>query len=533
MKTLFFGWLLPASAAGGAAALILAAVSPLLLRFDCPKQLRRLCILVMVMFWLPAGVFSSAQPAMQPVVRRVLPGPAASAHQFVQQVAAPFAGQPVHEDTAVNWRVMAVLLWAAGACVLLILFAADWRIFCRQAARTSVPAGPELAACLNDEAARIGIKNRTLPRLVVCGRVGGPMLAGLRRPVILLPGTAVPGSALRCALAHELCHWRAGDLIFKWAALFTAAVHWYNPAIWLLVLLFERSCEYACDAVVVAGMGEKERFDYGAALLELHSVQLPVSASGFSAAGHRLKRRLIMVLQPEKKNTAARRILALLAVTGILAAGLLCGCSAAALSNSEQPPDSLPISSSGAQTLQTDSSGIPAEEQFSDSQSKADDPASETKSASLVESEEAENQSAVTQADIPDTLTFPIGEGYKYWSRGFTEDHPAVDLAARYGSPIYAAADGEVLEATAALSESGSWFGTWPGIYIILDHGGWQTAYTHCSALAVEPGTQVTQGQVIGYVGATGNATGNFCHFMVLENGVEIDPAPLLGLVSE
>ena len=492
MKALFFGWVLPASAAGGAAVLLVALTAGLLLRLARPVLLRRLCTVALALFWLPVGWFRLPEKISQPVIRRALPGPLAAADSLAREVAGPLA-QTAPLPAAVDWRGLAVLLWAAVGVVLLILFAADLQIFRRQAARASVPAPEPLMACLADAAAGLGIKKRPLPRLWSCGRVGGPMLVGFFRPAILLPEQSEPGRPLRCALAHELCHWRAGDLALKGAALFTAAVHWYNPAAWLLVLLLERGCEYACDAAALAGAGEEERFCYGSALLELHAARAPITASGFSAAGRRLKRRLSMILQPEKKNTPARRALAGLIVLCILAAGLACGCTAAEAAGSSQPASS-PVSSAGGDSR----------------------PATDEESGPQEESQPA--------ADMQ-SLVFPVGEGYNFWSRGFAEEHPAVDLAARYASPICAAASGTVLEATRA---TGTISGL--GIYIVLDHGGWQTVYGHCSALAVEPGQQVEQGEVIGYVGATGDATGNLCHFELIEDGEPVDPAPLLGL---
>ena len=66
------------------------------------------------------------------------------------------------------------------------------------------------------------------------------------------------------------------------------------------------------------------------------------------------------------------------------------------------------------------------------------------------------------------------------------------------------------------------WGGSY-GYYIKLDHGeGIETLYAHCSAIAVTVGQQVRQGEVIGYVGSTGNSTGNHLHFEVWVNGQRV-----------
>lgn len=85
-----------------------------------------------------------------------------------------------------------------------------------------------------------------------------------------------------------------------------------------------------------------------------------------------------------------------------------------------------------------------------------------------------------------------------------------IDLGAPRGTPIRAAADGIVI-----VSRAGGWNGGY-GNYIVLQHpNGTQTLYSHNSSNAVYMGQSVAQGQVIGYVGATGKVTGTHLHFEV------------------
>ncbi|MFN8015379.1 MAG: peptidoglycan DD-metalloendopeptidase family protein [Acidimicrobiia bacterium] len=94
--------------------------------------------------------------------------------------------------------------------------------------------------------------------------------------------------------------------------------------------------------------------------------------------------------------------------------------------------------------------------------------------------------------------------------------HAGVDFGASYGAPIVAAKDGKVIYAS---QMSGY------GNVIIIDHGGGiSTLYAHQSSFAVGNGQQVKQGQVIGYVGATGQVTGPHLHFEVRSNGTPVDP---------
>lgn len=109
-----------------------------------------------------------------------------------------------------------------------------------------------------------------------------------------------------------------------------------------------------------------------------------------------------------------------------------------------------------------------------------------------------------------------------------TDTHNGVDLT---GNPsvddgydyIVAIADGKVV--TAAYSTSGA------GYYVKLDHGnGVYTRYMHMKkgSLKVKAGELVKKGQVLGYMGETGNVTGRHLHFDVCVNGVMVDPLPYL-----
>jgi murein DD-endopeptidase MepM/ murein hydrolase activator NlpD len=96
--------------------------------------------------------------------------------------------------------------------------------------------------------------------------------------------------------------------------------------------------------------------------------------------------------------------------------------------------------------------------------------------------------------------------------------HAGVDLAAPKGTPIYASGDGMVEKAQRV---SGY------GLYVELKHvNGYETGYGHMSRIAegMKPGVRVRQGEIIGYVGSTGNSTGNHLHFEIKVNGRVVDP---------
>ena len=110
---------------------------------------------------------------------------------------------------------------------------------------------------------------------------------------------------------------------------------------------------------------------------------------------------------------------------------------------------------------------------------------------------------------------------YKYISRFKNNGHRGDDLCADPGTDVLAAADGVVVQA----AEHYSW-----GNFVVIDHGtngegySWRTLYAHLQSSTVQTGQSVVQGQLIGYVGSTGQTTGNGCHFEVYVDNTLTSP---------
>lgn len=100
--------------------------------------------------------------------------------------------------------------------------------------------------------------------------------------------------------------------------------------------------------------------------------------------------------------------------------------------------------------------------------------------------------------------------------------HSGIDIEAAYGTPVRATADGEV---------TGANLGSGYGRQVVIDHGhGTITLYGHLSAVAAMPGQHVSRGQVIGYVGQSGRATGPHLHYEVRVHNVPVNPHKYLRL---
>ena len=113
------------------------------------------------------------------------------------------------------------------------------------------------------------------------------------------------------------------------------------------------------------------------------------------------------------------------------------------------------------------------------------------------------------------TITSPFGMRvhpiYGTWTM-----HYGVDMACNEGTPIYATRSGTVISAT---------YNDSCGNYVQIDHGdGFRSIYMHMTYYVVLPGDEVSQGQLIGYVGSTGDSTGPHLHFGISYNGNYVNP---------
>ncbi len=132
------------------------------------------------------------------------------------------------------------------------------------------------------------------------------------------------------------------------------------------------------------------------------------------------------------------------------------------------------------------------------------------------------------QPDSTDTIFagngkfgWPVNGGYISDDYISDRNHKGIDIAAPYGTEIYAAGAGKVIAA--------GWNSGGYGNYVIIEHeDGYSTVYGHCSRVIATVDQEVEKGQLIGYIGSTGNSTGNHLHFEVRSNNICTDPGNYL-----
>ncbi len=175
------------------------------------------------------------------------------------------------------------------------------------------------------------------PRMLATPLVHSPMVAGILRPVLLVPAGEAPHGAAYM-LAHELTHIARQDVAQKLLFTLACLVHWYNPAAWLLAVRAGRDIEAACDAETLRGRGTAYRDAYADALLT--AVRLnrgPALTSGFALNKRQFRQRLAALWDTAPKHRG-RLLLAVLALTVCCAGGLVACKPADAAPQDEQEP---------------------------------------------------------------------------------------------------------------------------------------------------------------------------------------------------
>lgn len=192
------------------------------------------------------GLFSKPAPAPVRTPQPYLPAPL------------PSAPAPQPSGPAFSWGTALAVVWLAVGAALALRYVLSWRRT-RRAVAGAIPLGrddPRYAPLPKCARLREGVME------------GAPLTFGAVRPtVVLSPG--LEGEELICVLAHEGVHAARRDNLWHYAMALALAVHWWNPAVWLMSRLLRRDIELACDRAAVKKLGPDKRAQYAQALVTL------------------------------------------------------------------------------------------------------------------------------------------------------------------------------------------------------------------------------------------------------------------------
>ena len=316
--------------------LVLLAASPFLARRYRQRTIYMLlviCLLGFLIPWRPPVTSKSAVgvklPAetvqlLQPVRQESETAAITADRQIAHGVRiSNTAGANTARHTSPDIRLLLFLIWAAGVLSVLSYELVRYSRLNRLLRRWREK--PDTAAlnllCREVQAAGL----RKSPSLWSAPCIPGPMVTGLMRPAVYLPQDIPDAGDLSLILRHELAHLRQGDLPVKWLTLLVCALHWPNPAVWLLRHALNQTCELSCDEQVITGSSLSERSRYSETIIA--SIRAGAGAptmlcTAFQGGLKRMKRRILHIMDTHTKHIGAAAIVVLVCLT-VLAGSLL------------------------------------------------------------------------------------------------------------------------------------------------------------------------------------------------------------------
>ncbi len=209
------------------------------------------------------------------------------------------AGRALGVHGSAVWALR--LMWMAGAALFLGFFALRY-LRCRREFRTSLPVQNDFVQnWLSELPLRRTIEVRSLTG------ISTPLTCGIIHPVILMPKNTDWGKEeqLKYALLHEYVHIRRFDAVRKLAAAMAVCVHWFNPAMWVLYILFNRDIELVCDECVVRRLGGDDRASYARALISMEETRRNIPPFYSCFAKNAIEERIESIMRFRKKSAGA------------------------------------------------------------------------------------------------------------------------------------------------------------------------------------------------------------------------------------
>ena len=168
-------------------------------------------------------------------------------------------------------------------------------------------------------------------------RISAPLTYGIFRPVILLPKKMdwKKEKQLQYVLSHEYVHICRYDTVTKLVAALALCIHWFNPFVWVMYLLFNRDIELACDESVIRQLGEKSKSAYSLMLIDMEAAKSGLLPFCNSFSKNAIEERITAVMKTKKNSLFAICIAAVL-IVGVTTAF---ATSAAGMGETDAIPD--------------------------------------------------------------------------------------------------------------------------------------------------------------------------------------------------
>ncbi len=214
---------------------------------------------------------------------------------------------PVDISSSVS---MWFVVWCAGIIIITLFFVISyWR--CLIEFRTALP--------VHNHYVEKWLAERPLKRPILVrqsDRISAPLTYGIFRPVILMPKKTdwKNEKQLQYVLSHEYVHIYRYDTVTKLIATLALCIHWFNPFVWVMYILFNRDIELACDESVIRQFGEKSKSAYSLMLINMEATKSGLLPFCNNFSKNAIEERITAVMKIKKTSLLAICIAAILIV---------------------------------------------------------------------------------------------------------------------------------------------------------------------------------------------------------------------------
>ncbi len=202
------------------------------------------------------------------------------------------------------------MVWCAGILLTALFFVISY-LRCLIEFRTALP--------VHNHYVEKWLAERPLKRPILVrqsDRISAPLTYGIFRPVILMPKKTdwKNEKQLQYVLSHEYVHICRYDTVTKLIATLALCIHWFNPFVWVMYLLFNRDIELACDESVIRQFGEESKSAYSLMLINMEAAKSGLLPFCNNFSKNAIEERITAVMKIKKTSLPAICIAAILIV---------------------------------------------------------------------------------------------------------------------------------------------------------------------------------------------------------------------------
>lgn len=222
-----------------------------------------------------------------------------------------------HKSFAVSPKILLRCCWAFGMSVLAVFFLISYTGCCRKFRRSFPVKNEFMEKWLASHMLLRPIAIRTSEA------ADTPLTYGILHPVILMPEETdwKDEGELYQVLEHEFVHIKRMDSLAKLIMTAAVCVHWFNPAVWRMYLLYNRDLELSCDEAVLRKIGKERRGDYARTLIrmeERRAVPAPLFSAFGRNASNQMEERITSIMKTRKHSVITMVLTAFLVGAALL-----------------------------------------------------------------------------------------------------------------------------------------------------------------------------------------------------------------------